>query len=239
VPTIALGVGASLTVFSLVDALFLRPLPFGDPSRLVWVSNTGGDGVSEYRIQAAHLVDLRARARSMADLAGYDAFESIGGAALSAGGGADVQRFTDVPVTCNFFPLLGVTPMLGRSFATDECVYGASLTVLLTEHLWRERFGADAHIVGHPILFNDRPATVIGVLPASFDFASVFRPGTPADLFSAFPLSEETSAYGNTLAVVASPCASNHATLVLAQPQPAMAPTAALQFPDRTIVSSP
>ena len=200
VPTVALGVGASITVFSLVSAILLRPLPFRDPARLVWVSNTGGDGVSEYRIQAGHLVDLRARARSMSDLAGYDAFESIGGAALSTG--SDVRRFTDVPVTCNFFPLLGVTPMLGRSFTADECVYGARLSVLLTESLWRREFGADRSIIGRTIQFNNGPATVIGVLPASFDFASVFRPGIPADLFTAFPLSEETSNYGNTLAVV-------------------------------------
>ncbi|HEY2855044.1 MAG TPA: ABC transporter permease [Gemmatimonadaceae bacterium] len=199
IPTIALGIGASLTVFSLVSALLLRPLPFPDPARLVWVSNTGDDGVSEWATQAGYLVDLRARARSMAGLAGY-AYQSVGGAALSTG--SDVQRFTDVRVTCNFFPLLGVTPMLGRSFTADECVYGARLAVLLTESLWRRRFGADPSIVGRTIVFNNGPATVIGVLPASFDFASVFRPETPADLFSAFPLSVETNSYGNTLALI-------------------------------------
>lgn len=198
VPTIALGIGASLTVFGLVNALLLRPLPFRDPARLVWVSNIGDDG-SEWRTQAGYVADLRARSRSLAGLAGYSAFESIGGAALSIGN--DVQRFTDVPVTCNFFPLLGVEPVLGRSFTPEECVYGAPLTVLLTEGLWRQ-FGADPHLVGHTILFDGKPATVIGVLPASFDFASVFRPGKPAQLFTPFPLSEQTNSYGNTLALI-------------------------------------
>ncbi|HEY2377911.1 MAG TPA: ABC transporter permease [Gemmatimonadaceae bacterium] len=200
IATIAFGIGASVTVFSLVNGLLLRPLPFRDARHLVWISNVADDGVSEWRTQVAHALDMRARSRSLSDLAGYYAFYSIGNSALTSG--SDVQRFTNVSVTCNFFPFLGVTPILGRSFTTDECRYGAGAAILLTEDLWRRRFGADRDIVGQRITLDNAPATVIGVLPGSFDFASVFSPGTPADLFSAFPLSDETSRQGNTLALV-------------------------------------
>ena len=200
IATIALGIGASVTVFSLVNGLLLRPLPFRDARHLVWISNIADDGVSEWRTQVAHALDLRAQNRSLADLEGYNAYYTIGGSALSIGN--DVQRFTNISVTCNFFPFLGITPILGRSFTADECVYGARSAVLLTEALWRRRFGADPDVVGRSITLDNAPATVVGVLPASFDFASVFSPGTPADLFSVFPLSKETSRFGNTLALV-------------------------------------
>ncbi|HEY7894986.1 MAG TPA: ABC transporter permease [Gemmatimonadaceae bacterium] len=200
VSTIALGLGACVAVFSLVNGLLLRPLPFRDASRLVWISNIADDGVSEWRMQVDHFLDLRARSRTLSGLAGYDAYYSVGGAALSTGTG--VQRLTAVPLTCNFLSFLGVAPMLGRSFTADECVDGARSAVLLTEDTWRHRFAADPHIVGRPIILDGAPATVIGVLPASFDFPSMFAPGTPADLFRAFPLSERTNGYGNALAVI-------------------------------------
>ena len=200
VPTIALGLGASVAVFSLVNGLLLRPLPFRDARHLVWISNIADDGVSEWRTQVDHVLDMRARSRTLSGLAGYDAYYSVGGAALSTSTG--VQRLTAVPLTCNFLAFLGVTPMLGRSFTADECVDGARPVVLLTENLWRLRFAADPRVIGRRIVLDDAPATVIGVLPASFDFPSVFAPGMPADLFRAFPLSERTNGYGNALAIV-------------------------------------
>lgn len=200
IPTIALGIAASVTVFSLVNGLLLRPLPFRDASRLVWISNISDDGASEWRLQPFHYLDVQTRNRSLADMAGYYAYYSVGGAALSDGD--DVQRFTNVPVTCNFLPFLGVTPIIGRSFTREECVWGAPRTVVLTEDFWRQRFNSNRAIVGQTITLNDAPATVIGVLPRSFDFPSIFAPGTPADLFSAYPLSVETNRNGNSIAVV-------------------------------------
>jgi len=197
---VGLGIGASATVFSLVDGVLLRPMPFRDPARLIWISNIGDDGVSEWRLQVGHFLDMGTRSRSLDGLAGYFAFYGTGDATLLNGG--ETQRLTRVPVTCNFFPLLGVTPLVGRSFSADECRFGASSTVVLTEALWRRRFAADPKIVGRTLTIDDAPATVIGVLPASFDFASVFAPGTTVDLFSPFPLSEETNRSCNTLAVV-------------------------------------
>jgi predicted permease len=197
---LALGIGASATVFSLVNALVLRPLPFRDPSHLLWISNIGDDGIAEWRLQVDHFLDLRARSRTLDGLAGYFAYYNAGDATLALGG--ETQRLTLVPVTCNFFPFLGVTPVVGRSFTADECRWGATMSVLLTDKLWRERFGADRSIVGRKLTIDGGPVTVIGVLPPSFDFGSVFAPGTNVDLFAPYPLSEETNRSGNTLATI-------------------------------------
>ncbi|HEY9464549.1 MAG TPA: ABC transporter permease, partial [Vicinamibacterales bacterium] len=125
---------------------------------------------------------------------------SSGNAVLLNNG--DTQRLTSIPVTCNFFPFLGVKPVVGRSFTDDECRGGAGKTALLTETMWRQRFASDPTIVGRTLTINDAPVTVIGILPASFDFASVFAPGTNVDLFTPYPLTEENNRNGNTLAVV-------------------------------------
>lgn len=197
---LALGIGATATVFSLVNAVLLEPLPFRDPSRLVWISNVGDDGVAEWRLQVNHFLDLAARSRSLAGIAGYFAYYGIGDAALSSNGAT--ERLTRVPVTCNFFPFLGVTPIIGRAFSAEECRFGAPSTVMLTAQLWRERFASDRSVVGRTIIINDAPATIIGVLPPAFDFGSVFAPGTHVDLFGPYALSDETNRNGNTLAVV-------------------------------------
>jgi predicted permease len=196
----ALGIGASATVFSLLNGVLLRPMPFQDPSRLVWIANIGDNGTDEWRLQVAHIVDVRARSHTLASLAGYFAYYSIGDAVLSAHG--ETQRLTRVPVTCNFFPFFGVAPRLGRSFEADECLDNSEPTTMLTDKTWREQFAADASIVGRTITLNDRPVRVIGVLPASFDFATVFTPGAAADLFVPYALSERNNRTGNSLAMV-------------------------------------
>ncbi len=197
---VALGIGASATVFSLVNGVLLRPMPFRDPSRLIWIGNVADNGVDEWRIEVAHFVDLGARSRAVSDLAGYYAYYSIGDAVLSANG--DTQRLTRVPVTCNFFSFLGITPRLGRSFSADECLDNSAATTMLTERTWRDQFAADPSIVGRVVTINDRPVQVIGVLPGSFDFATVFAPGTSADLFVPYALSEQHDRNGNTLGVI-------------------------------------
>jgi predicted permease len=197
---VALGIGASVTVFSVIDGVLVRPMPVRDPSRLVWIGNIADDGVSEWRLQVGHFLDVGTRAKSLAGIAGYFGYYGVGDAALTRNG--ETQRLTRVPVTCNFFPFLGVTPRLGRSFSAEECLFGAPPTVMLSETLWRERFASDRSIIGRSLVIDNAPAVVIGVLPASFDFASIFAPGTSADLFVPFPLSEENNRRGNTLAAV-------------------------------------
>jgi predicted permease len=196
----ALGIGVSATVFSLVNGVVLRALPFRDASHLIWIGNIGDNGVDEWRFQVGHFVDVAARSRTLAGLAGYYAYYNNGDAMLTAHD--ETQRLTRVPVTCNFFNFLGVAPRLGRGFNADECLDNSAPATLLTDKIWREQFGADQSIVGRTITLNDRPVTVIGVLPSSFDFASVFTPGADVDLFVPYALSEQNSSNGNTLAVI-------------------------------------
>lgn len=198
---VGLGIGASATVFSLVNGVLLRPMPFRDPSRLIWISNISDDGVSEWRLESDHVADLAAQNRTLEGLAGYYAYYGAGNAPLTFPSG-DTERLTRVAVTCNFFPFLGVSPVIGRSFADDECGGYSPPVVLMTEALWRTHFAADPSIVGRTLTINDRSVTVVGVVPASFNFPSVFAPGSQADFFSPFPLDSTTAHNGNTLAIV-------------------------------------
>jgi predicted permease len=200
---VGLGIGASCTVFSVVDALLLRPLPFKEPQSLVWLANkpqSGSNDLSGQTVQVGYLLDLRERTQSFSDLAGYFAFYGIGDANLMGQG--EPERFTVVPVTQNFFSLLGVDPLLGRNFTADESRDGGPHAVILSYSMWQRRFASDPSMVGHTINLNGVLYTVVGVLPASFDFGEIFAPGTHVDLFSTFPLNDRTNREGNTLAIV-------------------------------------
>ena len=197
---VVLGIGASSTVFSFVNTLLLRPLPFRDPERLVWVANHDTSGLSGQTTQVNHLLDLRAQNKSFAGLGAYFAFYGVGDNLLSGDG--EPERLSGVPVTENFFQLLGVEPQIGRVFNSEECKWRGPKAVLLTHGLWQRRFASDHGIVGRTLTLNAEPYTVVGVLPASFDFASVFAPGSKIDLVFPFPLTPETNRWGNTLAII-------------------------------------
>jgi predicted permease len=198
---VGLGIGASSTIFSVVNALLVRPLPFRDPGRLVWISNAGPGG-QEWSTQTGHFLDLRERTESFSDLAGWYAGYGVGDSKLTGTG--EPERLTSIPVTQNFFALLGVQPAIGRSFTAEECQgrFGAPPAALLSHGFWQRRLASDPGVVGRKLTLNDAPVVVIGVLPASFDFASVFAPGTAVDLFIPWPLTDETNRRGNTMKVI-------------------------------------
>lgn len=198
--TIALGIGASTTIFSVVNALLLRPLPFKDPSRLVWVANNTGDGLSSKTIQVGHFVDLRDRSQSFSEMAAYFAFYGVGDNKLTGSG--EPERISGVPVSQNFFSLLGVTPQIGRTFNAEECLWQGPKAVMLSHGLWTRRFASDPKIVGQKLNINEEPYTVVGVLPETFDFSTVFAPGQHIDLYLPFPLTEQTNRWGNTLSII-------------------------------------
>jgi predicted permease len=194
---VGLGIGGASTVFSVVNALLLRPLPFRDPGQLVWISNG-----EDYSTQVEHYSDLRNQNQSFSDLAGWSGFYSSGNKELTGTG--EPERLTSVPVTENLFTLLGVEPAIGRSFTREECQgkYSAPPAMLLSYSFWRRRFASDPKVVGQKLTLNNQPVMVVGVLPASFDFASVFAPGTPIDVFIPWPLTDNTKPAGNTMAIV-------------------------------------
>jgi predicted permease len=195
-----LGIGASATVFSVVHTLLLRPLPFAEPAQLVWIANRDTSGLSGQTTQVGHMLDLRERTQSMSAIAGYFAFYGVGDNLLSGSG--EPERLSGVPVSDNFFDVLGVKPHVGRVFNADECKPNGPKAVMLGHGIWQRRFNADPGIVGTSLILNDQPHTVVGVLPASFDFASVFAPGSRFDLYFPFPLSPETNRWGNTMAMI-------------------------------------
>jgi predicted permease len=195
-----LGIGASSTVFSVVNTLLLRPLPFADPDRLVWIANRETSGLSGQTTQVGHMLGLRERTQSMSAVAGYFAFYGVGDNLLSGRG--EPERLNGVPVSDNFFDILGVQPQLGRTFTAEESKWQGPKAVMLSHGLWARRFASDPAIVGTSLTLNDQPFTVVGVLPASFDFASVFAPGSRFDLYFPFPLSPETNRWGNTMAMI-------------------------------------
>ncbi|HKW96477.1 MAG TPA: ABC transporter permease [Bryobacteraceae bacterium] len=198
---VGLGVGASAVVFSIVNAVLVRPLPFRDPARLVWIFNhEENSDLSGQTTQVGHFLDLRDENHSFSDLAAYFAFYGVGDNKLTGDG--EPERLSGVPVSANFFQLLGVEPLIGRLFTAEECKWNGPKAVLLSHGLWVRRFASDRAIVGRTLTLNDAPVTVIGVMPASFDFSSVFAPGSHIDLYFPFPLTAETNRWGNTLAII-------------------------------------
>ncbi len=203
VSIVGLGVGASCTVFNVVNALLLRPLPFEDPARLVWIANGTSTNLSNQTVQVVNLQELQAQSRTLIDVAGYSPFYGPGDIHFTGSG--EPERVTAVPITGNFFPLLGVQPQLGRLFTSDEVTGSAweePQAALLSYRFWQRRLTSDPDIVGRPILLDDVPVTVVGVLPQSFDFTGMFAPGSRVDLFVPIPLSPEINRQGNMLALI-------------------------------------
>jgi predicted permease len=199
---IGLGIGANTLIFSLVDTLLLRPLPFRNSAQLVWIRNSGSlaSGLSGATTQVGNFLDWRSYNHSFEELTGYYAFSDYGTYTMSGAG--EPEDLGGMAVAQNFLPFLGIQPALGRNFTEDEARFNAPGTVLLTRGFWIRRFAANPAVVGTTITLNDKPVTIIGVLPASFDFSSTFTPASHVDVITPFPLTEETSRQGNALAVI-------------------------------------
>lgn len=195
-----LGIGASTTVFTVVNTLLLRPLPFEKPSELVWIANRDIPSLSGQTTQVGYLLDLRERSQTLSEVAGYFAFYGVSDNLLTGRG--EPERLSGVPVSENFFHVLGVKPLMGRPFDARESAWNGPKAVMLGYALWERRFNRDPAIVGTSLVINDTPHTVVGVLPESFDFATIFAPGSRFDLYFPFPLSPETNRWGNTMAMI-------------------------------------
>jgi putative ABC transport system permease protein len=162
--TLGLGIGANTAVYSLVYSVVLKPLPFAEPERLVHVWETS-DGPIDRRSEASYpdYRDLRTRTRTLSGVAGYQTI----GALVGAEHPTTVRAGT---VTANFFDVLGVRPIIGRAFRADEDAVGAQRVVMLSDEMWERQFGRDRAAVGSTMILDGGPATVIGILPRSFQF---------------------------------------------------------------------
>src|SRR5437773_6217081 len=163
VATLALGIGANSTIFSVVNAVLLKPLPFSEPDRLVMVGQTW-EGRFTRVYSPQNFLDLAAQARSFESLAAID-----GGGVTFTGRGAPA-RIEGALVSANFFDLLRVRPLLGRGFLAGENETGKHKVAVLGHRLWRERFGSDPSVVGQTIQLDRDSYLVVGVAPPGFSY---------------------------------------------------------------------
>ena len=167
--TLALGIGANTTIFSVCNAMLFKPLPYAEPDRLVMLSERMPDGkLSE--VAPANFVDWQNKSRSFSGMAAVRA--SSFASSFILGGQSEASRLTGGDASSSFFSVLGVGFMLGRNFLPNEDLPGQDRVAILSYAAWSKEFGADRDIVGKPITLDDESYTVVGVLPADFQFGS-------------------------------------------------------------------
>jgi predicted permease len=200
---LGLGIGANVAVFSVVNTMLLRPLPFRDSQRLVWMEGNNGLGSPAdvtYRVDAFE--EFQRNNRSFETVTAFVPFYNLSETRLKEGG--ELKPVEGVWVAGDFFETLGVRPMLGRLFTREEAVNynkGGRPAVILSYAFWQRQFNADPAIVGKLITINNRATPVVGVLGPEFDFGAVFAPGTKMDYFVPI-IMDSISGWGHMLAVV-------------------------------------
>lgn len=198
---LALAIGANIAVFSVVNTLLLRPLPFAKAQELVWIApppTKCGLSCATYSTDAYD--QFCTHTRSFQDVTGYFAYSGTDNLSLSRGG-APIPA-TSVDVIANFFQVLGIRPAMGRAFTADDARDGAPPVVLLADAWWKRQFASDPAIVGKAFDMNGKQTTVIGVLPASFDFGGVFSPGVKIDAITPLDLYGPPRDWGNIITFI-------------------------------------
>ena len=193
--SLALGIGANTAIFSLVNAVLLKPPPFREPERLVMVwEDQPGIGVAGDQVQPATYVDWKTQNHVFEDMA------ALRWQTFNITGDGEPEKVQSYGVTENFFPMLGAQPALGRNFLPEEDKAGGAKVVILSNGLWQRRYGGERSVVGRDILLNGEKHTVVGVMPAGFQFLqSSTGLWTPA----AFDAEELAVRNSNTLLVLA------------------------------------
>jgi putative ABC transport system permease protein len=183
VATLALGIGASTAIFSAVNPVLFRALPYPAPDRLAVVADRSSDGMP-LDVAFGNYREIAGRAHSFESLAAFKAWQP------TLAGKLEPERLSGQRVGAGFFATLGIAPLIGRDFRADDDRPGAPNVIVLSDALWRRRFGADPTIVGQHVKLDDEDHVVIGVMPASFEnvvgplslvwaplkYASVFSP---------------------------------------------------------------
>lgn len=172
--SLALGIGATSAIFSAVNAILLRPLPFQEPERLVVLSESSRS-VEDDKVPVAppDFFDWQTQSRQLAVLAAYHPWS------FSLSGGGDPEQLGGAVSTPELFKVLGVAPMLGRIYRQEECHFGGPAVIVLSHGLWQRRFGGDPKILGRAVTLDDLSYTVIGVMPPDFKFptaAELWKP---------------------------------------------------------------
>ena len=197
---LALGIAANITVFSVVNTILLRPLPFPHSQDLVRIVEKNveyGESGRTYTADATQ--DFQQQNHSFQSVSGYFAFSAPDNFKLM--GNSQPIPVTGMLVAEGFFQTLGVEPSLGRLFKSQEFVKHAQPVAVLTYSFWKRQFAGDRSIIGRAIDLSSTSVTVIGVLPNTFDFGSVFSPGAKVDLFTPY-IMDDFRDDGNDLALV-------------------------------------
>jgi putative ABC transport system permease protein len=189
-----LGIGANTAIFSVVNAVLVRPLPFVDPGRLVSIRESTPRGQKDNVANPQNVGDWRKRNRSFERIAAYIPFDLT----MSLTGNGPPEEVPGEYVTRDFFQTLGVHPAMGRDFVPEEELPTAPDVAILSDGFWRRRYGADPNIVGKKLAIGGNPTIVIGVLPAGFRF-----PETKADIWELAGLHPEQPRRGRYLAPIA------------------------------------
>ena len=165
ITTLALGIGANTAIFTVFDAILLKPLPFAKPDQLVQIYGTGPQ-LDRAPNSPANFLDWKEQNRV------FQRISALQGEVFTLLSHDAPERLRAARVSYDFFDLLGVHPALGRSFRSDEDEYGRNQVVVLSHESWQKRFGGRADIIGQVIKLNDQSFTVVGVMPAGFNFPS-------------------------------------------------------------------
>ena len=174
--TLGLGIGANTAMFSIINVVFLKPLPVHEPDRLAMVWTTRADqGLNEEFSSYPDFKDWRERAKSFSALAGFWIFPN---GDVNLTGGAEPQRVSVARITPGFFDVLGIRPLHGRAFQEEETILGNHRRAILSYGLWHQQFGGDTALVGRDVLVNGVPYTVVGIMPRELETRAVRVLGT-------------------------------------------------------------
>jgi predicted permease len=176
--SLALGIGANTAIFTVVNAVLLKPLPFPQPGRLVQIwESLPSRGYFNNVVNPFNFLDWRERTRSFEDMAAVD------GLTTNLTGRGDPLALAGRQVSPQYFSILGIAPALGRAFTPEEGQPGHDRVVILSYGLWQSRFGSDPSVLGQKVLINGEPSTIIGVMPSRFTM-----PRYNADLWTPLPI---------------------------------------------------
>jgi putative ABC transport system permease protein len=166
--TLALGIGANTAIFSLVNSILLRPLPFRDPDRVVRMMQASPTlGLTSWGVSQADFAAYREQNRSFESVALYN------NSATNLTGNGEPERLAIANVTSDFFKVFGVSPLLGRTFVEGEDTPGKNAVCVISYAFWQRRFGANPSIVGQMLNLNEKPTQIVGVMPANYKFPRV------------------------------------------------------------------
>jgi hypothetical protein len=172
--TLALGIGACTAIFSVVDGVLLRPLPYPEAERIVQLREVNSKG-GQMSFAEANFLDVRARTRTLEAVAQYN------GGTTTVTGGIEPARAMVFRVSADFFRVLGTQPFLGRTFAAEESKPGGASVVVISYGFWQRMLGGKADLTGTTLRISDKSFSVVGVMPPAFDFPQNAEVWTPRE----------------------------------------------------------